>query len=93
MPKPPSGLLSMLCCCFAKKHIPTMFVDRNIRLDGTVYPINNVSNAIDNTKYSILTFIPIVLYNQFKFFFNMFFLILALSQFIESLKVGTQLVT
>jgi hypothetical protein len=93
MPKPSSGLASSLCCCFVKKLIPTMFVDRNIRLDGTVYPVNNVSNAIDNTKYSILTFIPIVLFNQFKFFFNMFFLILALSQFIEALKVGNQRIT
>lgn len=29
-----------------------------------------------------------MLYNEFKFFFNMFFLIIALSQFIPFLKVG-----
>jgi phospholipid-translocating ATPase len=31
---------------------------------------------------------PKVLYNQFKFFFNMFFLLTALSQLIEILRVG-----
>jgi len=29
-----------------------------------------------------------VLYNEFKFFFNMFFLVIALSQFVPFLKVG-----
>lgn len=36
----------------------------------------------------MLTFVPKVLYNEFKFFQNMFFLIIALSQFIDFLKVG-----
>ena len=31
---------------------------------------------------------PVVLYNQFKFFYNAFFLIIALSQFYPPLKVG-----
>ena len=35
-----------------------------------------------------MTFIPKVLYNEFKFFFNMFFLLVAVSQFIPFLKVG-----
>jgi phospholipid-translocating ATPase len=30
----------------------------------------------------------VVLYNQFKFFYNLFFLLIALSQFIPPLKVG-----
>jgi len=29
-----------------------------------------------------------VLYNQFKYFFNMFFLVVALSQFVPQLQVG-----
>lgn len=36
----------------------------------------------------MITFVPIVLINQFKFFFNLFFLIIALTQFIPVLKVG-----
>jgi phospholipid-translocating ATPase len=35
-----------------------------------------------------VTFVPIVLFNQFKFFYNLFFLLIALSQFIPALKVG-----
>ena len=36
----------------------------------------------------MVTFIPLVLFNQFKFFFNLFFLIIACTQFIEILRVG-----
>jgi len=43
---------------------------------------------LNNQKYNIATFIPVVLYNEFKFFHNMFFLIIALSQFVPFLKVG-----
>lgn len=48
------------------------------------YPRNNVNNQ----KYTPLTFLPLVLFNQFKYFFNLFFLIVALSQAIEALRVG-----
>lgn len=36
----------------------------------------------------MLTFIPVVLFEQFKYFFNMFYLLTALSQFVPVLKVG-----
>lgn len=62
--------------------------DRIIRLDGTVSPDNRVGNGIDNRKYTVLSFIPVVLFNQFKYFFNMFFLLLALSQFVPAFKIG-----
>ncbi len=47
-----------------------------------------VPNQIKNQKYSVLTFIPSVLIEQFKYFFNLFYLLTALSQFIPVLKVG-----
>lgn len=47
-----------------------------------------MSNSISNQKYSVLNFIPLVLFNQFKFFFNLFFLIVSFSQFFEALRVG-----
>lgn len=47
-----------------------------------------VPNLIRNQKYSVVTFIPQVLYEQFKYFFNLFYLLTALSQFIPALKVG-----
>lgn len=45
-------------------------------------------NNIKNQKYNILTFIPLVLYHQFKFFSNQFYLLMVVSQFIDALKVG-----
>ncbi|KAJ7132851.1 hypothetical protein C8R43DRAFT_895194 [Mycena crocata] len=45
-------------------------------------------NIVRNQKYNIFTFLPIVLYEQFKFFFNLYFLLVALSQFIPALKIG-----
>jgi phospholipid-translocating ATPase len=47
-----------------------------------------VPNVIRNQKYSVLTFIPQVLFEQFKYFFNLFYLLTALSQFVPVLKVG-----
>lgn len=47
-----------------------------------------MSNRQRNQKYNLLTFLPVVLYNQFKFFYNSFFLLIALSQFYPPLKVG-----
>ncbi|KAJ0181431.1 hypothetical protein K1T71_003516 [Dendrolimus kikuchii] len=48
------------------------------------FPPNNVCNQ----KYNIITFLPLVLYEQFRFFLNMYFLIMALSQFIPSIRIG-----
>ncbi|KAJ1341072.1 hypothetical protein BSLG_004313 [Batrachochytrium salamandrivorans] len=44
-------------------------------------------NVVRNQKYNPLTFVPIVLYEQFKFFFNMYFLLVALSQLIKALQI------
>ena len=46
------------------------------------------SNKIENHKYNLITFIPIVLFNQFKQFGNFFYLILSISQFFDDLVVG-----
>ncbi|KAK9477001.1 hypothetical protein V1514DRAFT_284020 [Lipomyces japonicus] len=46
------------------------------------------SNAISNAKYNPFTFIPYILYEQFKFFINLYFLIVALSQIVPSLRIG-----
>ena len=47
---------------------------------------NFPANMIKNQKYNIITFIPLVLFNQFKFFLNLYFLIMACSQFIPVLR-------
>lgn len=62
--------------------------NRLVRFGGEVEPKNYHTNLVKNTKYNFITFLPKVLYNQFKFFFNMFFLLTALSQLIEILRVG-----
>ncbi|TKY85994.1 hypothetical protein EX895_004819 [Sporisorium graminicola] len=46
------------------------------------------ANVVRNQKYNVVTFLPKVLYEQFKFFFNLYFLLVALSQFIPALKIG-----
>lgn len=48
------------------------------------YPPNSVSNA----KYTPFSFLPRTLYNEFSFFFNLYFLLVALSQLIPSLRIG-----
>ncbi|KAG9232101.1 P-type ATPase-like protein [Amylocarpus encephaloides] len=49
-----------------------------------LYPANAVSNA----KYTPISFLPRTLYNEFSFFFNMYFLLVALSQTIPALRIG-----
>ena len=65
-----------------------MNVERLLNLDGYTEPKNTISNAVNNQKYNVLNFIPVVLFNQFKLFFNFFQLAINVSQFIPILKVG-----
>ena len=46
------------------------------------------SNKVENNKYNLITFIPVVIFNQFKQFGNFFYLIMTITQFIPQLKVG-----
>ncbi|KAI9346290.1 hypothetical protein BDR26DRAFT_834961 [Obelidium mucronatum] len=46
------------------------------------------ANIVKNQNYNVISFLPVVLYKQFKFFFNLYFLLIALSQFIPALKIG-----
>ncbi|XP_055550514.1 probable phospholipid-transporting ATPase IIA isoform X2 [Wyeomyia smithii] len=45
-------------------------------------------NEIRNQKYNIFTFLPLVLFEQFRFFLNLYFLIMAVSQFIPDVRIG-----
>jgi phospholipid-translocating ATPase len=53
-------------------------------LNSTWYP----KNLIRNQKYNIITFIPLVLFQQFRFFFNLYFLVMACTQFIPMVRIG-----
>lgn len=45
-------------------------------------------NVIRNQKYNIFTFLPKVLFEQFKFFLNLYFLVMATTQFIPDIRIG-----
>ena len=45
-------------------------------------------NAISNSKYNAWTFLPLTLYNEFSFFLNLYFLLVALSQIVPALRIG-----
>jgi phospholipid-translocating ATPase len=45
-------------------------------------------NAVSNAKYTPWSFLPRTLYNEFSFFFNMYFLLVALSQVVPALRIG-----
>ncbi|KAM3721652.1 putative phospholipid-transporting ATPase tat-5 [Dirofilaria immitis] len=45
-------------------------------------------NTVCNQKYNIFTFVPLVLFQQFKFFLNFYFLLMACSQFIPEIQIG-----
>ncbi|KAG8224007.1 hypothetical protein J437_LFUL001084 [Ladona fulva] len=60
---------------------------RNIVI-GQVSPEKFPPNVIRNQKYNVITFLPLVLFQQFKFFLNLYFLIMATSQFIPDIRIG-----
>eukprot|EP00735_Rhodelphis_limneticus_P014383 TRINITY_DN8402_c0_g1::TRINITY_DN8402_c0_g1_i1::g.29116::m.29116 TRINITY_DN8402_c0_g1::TRINITY_DN8402_c0_g1_i1::g.29116 ORF type:complete len:1121 (+),score=215.28,sp/A1A4J6/ATP9B_BOVIN/52.83/0.0,E1-E2_ATPase/PF00122.15/5.1e-22,Hydrolase/PF00702.21/3.3e+03,Hydrolase/PF00702.21/2.8e-14,HAD/PF12710.2/7.5e-13,Hydrolase_like2/PF13246.1/7.5e-08,Hydrolase_like2/PF13246.1/9.4e+03,Hydrolase_like2/PF13246.1/2.7e+03,Hydrolase_3/PF08282.7/0.0051 TRINITY_DN8402_c0_g1_i1:92-3454(+) len=63
---------------------------RTIALTGDVSEENSYfpANVVRNQKYHVVTFIPLVLFNQFRYFWNLYFLIVTLTQFIPALQVG-----
>jgi phospholipid-translocating ATPase len=53
-------------------------------LNSIWYP----KNLIRNQKYNFITFIPLVLFEQFRFFLNLYFLVMACTQFIPGLRIS-----
>lgn len=65
------------------------YFGRTVFLNGRVVPNKSYpANVVRNQKYNVITFFPLTLWNQFKFFFNFYFLAVALTQFIPFLQVG-----
>ena len=60
---------------------------RNIII-GQYPPPRFPPNAVSNAKYTAWSFLPRTLYNEFSFFFNLYFLLVALSQLIPPLRIG-----
>lgn len=55
---------------------------------GSLQSSSFPANAVSNAKYTPWSFLPVTLYNEFSFFFNMYFLLVALSQAIPPLRIG-----
>uniref|UniRef100_A0A8C2JRU3 Phospholipid-transporting ATPase n=1 Tax=Cyprinus carpio TaxID=7962 RepID=A0A8C2JRU3_CYPCA len=81
-----------LCCCECLVHTCHRKKELKARTVWLGHPEKceekYPKNAIKNQKYNIVTFVPGVLYQQFKFFLNLYFLVVACSQFVPSLKIG-----
>ena len=78
------------CCsvifpCLKKVDTTTM---RKVYLDNQALNITNWSNKDENNKFNVFTFFPITLFNQFRQFGNLFYLIMTITQFIPTLAVG-----
>ncbi|KAI9498324.1 hypothetical protein BDB00DRAFT_867486 [Zychaea mexicana] len=78
-----------------KSRFPWPFVKSARKQDPRTIPLHAddkqkkyAPNIIVNQKYNIITFLPLVLFEQFVVFFNLYFLLVALSQFIPALKIG-----
>ena len=78
------------CCsvifpCLKKVDTTTL---RKVYLDEQRLNITNWSNKEENNKFNVFTFFPITLFNQFRQFGNLFYLIMTITQFIPTLAVG-----
>ena len=82
-----TSCFGMLKACLGFK---TPNGDRTVFLGRDAQAQKYVKNIVKNQKYSVLTLVPVVLYHQFKYFFNLFYLLIALSQFVPALKVGNE---
>lgn len=82
------GFLKSCKSCFDKMAGKIEMKPRTVVLGRESATQKFPRNVICNQKYNILTFIPLTLYNQFKFFLNMYFLVVAASQFIPELRIG-----
>jgi phospholipid-translocating ATPase len=70
---------------------------KNLDISRRHFPVNDDAynytcypdNEVNNRRYSLITFVPVALADQFRFsFFNVYFLAVAVSQFVPALRVG-----
>ena len=86
---PPSASLArcfrrIFCCCGERA------AERRVIRLNTANPTKRSypHNRACNTKYGPLLFVPKVLLEQFRYFFNLYFLLVALSQFFPPFEIG-----
>jgi phospholipid-translocating ATPase len=62
---------------FDFKNIPSI---QTVKLNNLNFASRALAeNRVNNQRYTVLSFIPMILFDQFKYFFNMFFLAVCLS--------------
>lgn len=82
--RPRAGCCEWLRCCGGGEPRPrTVWLGHPEKRDQR-YP----RNVINNQKYNFFTFLPGVLFSQFRYFFNFYFLLLACSQFVPEMRLG-----
>lgn len=74
-----------ICCCCGHASGEREIALNSARPTGRRRYANNL---VVNTKYTVLFFVPHVLYLQFRYFFNLYFLLVALSQIFPPLQIG-----
>jgi phospholipid-translocating ATPase len=73
-------------CCWCRRE--KIYLPRSVYIGQHSTTQKFPPNVIRNQKYNIFTFIPVLLFEQFRVFLNLCFLIMALSQFVPSLRIG-----
>ncbi|CAD5208340.1 unnamed protein product [Bursaphelenchus xylophilus] len=81
----------MFRCCLSMFQRRRPLHSRTLRIGHG--PVNSHGhsfprNVVCNQKYNVFTFVPLVLFQQFKFFLNLYFLLMACSQFIPAIQIG-----
>ena len=71
--------------CFKRVDVTSR---RIVYFNNPALNITNWENKEENNKYNLITFVPLVLFNQFKQFGNFFYLLMSIAQFFPDLKVG-----
>jgi phospholipid-translocating ATPase len=61
---------------------------RTVYLNNRAASGKYTANRINNQKYNLLTFVPLVLLNQFKQFYNLFFLSICVAQLFPIIRIG-----
>ena len=73
----------MCICDNAVKSTPSKLTGFPLRELQSLGP-----NTVTNQKHNAFPFPPVVLHEQSKFFFDLYFLLVALSLFVPALKTG-----
>nr|CAD7578716.1 unnamed protein product [Timema californicum] len=88
IPKPQNDICSRCCCWFWRRCCRERELRSRTIVIGQHSPEKFPANVIRNQKYNFITFLPLVLFQQFKFFLNLYFLVMATSQFIPDIRIG-----